>query len=65
MGRLLSIEYPGGLYHVTSSSYRQEAIFEDDQDHYGFLNRCGFIFRSAVRPFGATESESVVGWAID
>jgi REP element-mobilizing transposase RayT len=38
MARPLRIEYPGALYHVTSSGNRQEAIFDDDQDRSAFLN---------------------------
>lgn len=52
MGRLLSIEYPGGFYHVTSSSYRQEAIFEDDQDPPRIFES----FRSSDRPISLTLS---------
>ena len=38
MARLLRIEYPGALYHLTSRGDRQEAIFDDDQDRTAFLN---------------------------
>ena len=37
MARPLRIEFPGAVYHVTSSGDRREAIFDDDEDAQGFL----------------------------
>jgi hypothetical protein len=33
----LRIEFAGALYHITSRGDRQEAIYEDDEDHEMFL----------------------------
>jgi len=41
MARPLRIEYPGAVYHLTSRGNRQESIFEDDADRYGFLDILG------------------------
>lgn len=41
MARPLRIEYPGAVYHLTSRGNRQEAIFQDDEDRYGFLEILG------------------------
>ncbi len=38
MARLLRLEFPGAIYHVTSRGDRREAIFEDDIDRQAFLN---------------------------
>ncbi len=45
MARLLRIEFPGGLYHVTSWDDRREAIYEDDADRSRFL----LVVREAYR----------------
>lgn len=47
MARPLRIEYPGAVYHLTSRGNRQEAIFQDDEDRYGFLD----IFGKTVRRY--------------
>lgn len=43
MARPLRIEYPGAVYHLTSRGNRQEVIFQDDDDRYGFLEILGKI----------------------
>jgi len=37
MARPLRIEYPGGVYHVTSRGNERRSIFKDDQDRERFL----------------------------
>lgn len=37
MARPLRVEYPGGVYHVTSRGNAQQAIFSSDEDRRAFL----------------------------
>lgn len=37
MVRPLRLEFPGAVYHVTSSGDRRKAIIEDDEDRHSFL----------------------------
>jgi len=37
MARLLRIEYPGAVYHVTNRGNDKKAVFKDDQDRETFL----------------------------
>ena len=37
MARVLRIEFPGAIYHVTSRGDRREAIYVDDADRRRFL----------------------------
>jgi len=46
MARLLRIEFPGAIYHVTArmlGNWKKEAdrLFEDDRDRLRFLERLG------------------------
>jgi putative transposase len=43
MSRPLRIEFPGGLYHVTSRGDRREAIFLDDADRQYWLDLLGQV----------------------
>jgi putative transposase len=43
MARPLRIEFAGALYHLTSRGDRQEAIYEDDEDRYRFLEILGEV----------------------
>ena len=43
MARPLRIEFPGGLYHVTSRGDRREAIYKDDADRSRFLEVLGEV----------------------
>lgn len=43
MARPLRIEFPGGLYHVTSRGDRREPIYEDDADRARFLEVLGDV----------------------
>jgi REP element-mobilizing transposase RayT len=47
MARPLRIEFPGGLYHVTSRGDRREAIYEDDDDRARFLEVLGDVAEGA------------------
>jgi len=38
MARLLRIEFPGAVYHVTSRGNERKAIFKDDQDRKMLLD---------------------------
>jgi hypothetical protein len=38
MARVLRIECPGALYHVTSRENAKQKIFRNDRDGKGFLN---------------------------
>ena len=38
MARPLRLEFPGGIYHITSRGDRQEAIYEDDADRQQWLD---------------------------
>jgi putative transposase len=37
MSRLLRLEYPGAIYHVTSRGDRREPIYDDDDDRLKWL----------------------------
>jgi putative transposase len=41
VSRPLRIEWPGGLYHVTSRGNRREAIVEDDEDRLAWVDLLG------------------------
>ena len=41
MPRKLRVQYPGAIYHVMNRGDRREAIFEDDQDRWCFLQTLG------------------------
>jgi putative transposase len=41
MARPLRIEYPGAVYHLTARGNRQETIFLNDEDRFGFLDILG------------------------
>jgi len=41
MARPLRIEYPGALYHITSRGNRQDDIYDQDADRFGFLTILG------------------------
>lgn len=41
MARPLRLEFPGGLYHVTSRGDRREPIVEDDEDRAGWVQVLG------------------------
>jgi len=43
MARPLRIEYPGGVYHVTSRGNARQAIFADDPDRGAFLELLGRV----------------------
>lgn len=43
MARPLRIEFPGGLYHVTSRGDRREAIYLDDADRIHWLTLLGHV----------------------
>ncbi len=43
MARPLRIEFPGGLYHVTSRGDRREPIYEDEADRARFLEVLGDV----------------------
>jgi REP element-mobilizing transposase RayT len=43
MSRPLRIEFPGGLYHVTSRGDRREDIFLDDEDRQHWLKLLGHV----------------------
>ncbi len=43
MSRPLRIEFPGGLYHVTSRGDRREVIFLDDEDRLYWLGLLGQV----------------------
>ena len=43
MARPLRIEFPGGLYHVTSRGDRREAIFLCDADRHYWLDLLGQV----------------------
>ena len=45
MSRPIRIEFPDALYHVTSRGDRREAIVEDDDDRYAFLQTLGQVVR--------------------
>jgi len=45
MSRLLRIEFPNALYHVTARGDRREDIFEDDEDRKLFLETLGEVIR--------------------
>jgi putative transposase len=45
MARLLRIEYPGALYHVTSRGNAKAKIYVDDSDHKAFLTVLGFVVK--------------------
>ena len=49
MPRLLRIEFPGAVYHVTSRGDRREDIFVDDQDRQNLLA----VVAQALSRFGA------------
>jgi len=38
MARLLRIDYPGAVYHVTSCGNARNNIYKNDQDRKAFLN---------------------------
>ena len=41
MARLLRVEYPGAIYHVTIRGNNRRALFVDDKDRERFLDRLG------------------------
>lgn len=41
MARLLRVEYPGAIYHVTIRGSNRRALFVDDKDRARFLDRLG------------------------
>lgn len=41
MARLLRIDFPGAVYHMTSRGDRRELIFEDDIDRLALLDVLG------------------------
>ncbi len=43
MARPLRVEFPGGLYHVTSRGDRREPIYLDDADREGWLELLGHV----------------------
>lgn len=43
MARPLRIEFPGGLYHVTSRGDRREEIYLDDTDRINWLALFGHV----------------------
>jgi putative transposase len=45
MARPLRIEYPGGLYHVTSRGNARQPIFKDDEDRRRFLDILALVNR--------------------
>lgn len=45
MARPLRIEYPGGLYHVTSRGNARQPIFKDDEDRGRFLGILALVNR--------------------
>lgn len=47
MSRLLRLEFPGALYHLTSRGDRREDIYDDDTDRNMFLE----IYSSVIRRF--------------
>ena len=38
MARLLRLEFPGALYHVTARGNARQGIYLDDQDRHIFLS---------------------------
>jgi hypothetical protein len=53
MVRLLRLQFPNALYHVTSREVRCENIYENDDDRLRFLEILGAQRRSRQRRFSA------------
>jgi hypothetical protein len=55
MGRLLRIEYRGGLYHLTARGNARQLIFKDEQDH------CLFGGIPGAKTINLVESSRIAG----
>ena len=43
MTRPLRIEYPGAVYHITSSGNDKKLVFKEEQDREDFLNTLAHV----------------------
>src|SRR5574341_1200890 len=46
MARLLRIEFPGALYHVTARGNERKPIYRDERDRRRFLERLAQVVRT-------------------